>query len=1662
MTTQTVTIRYKVDSNGAVQATGAVVKTVTQLGAAATKTNSALQAQARTVNSIQGALREYTQNLRSLFGLYLTFQGVQTFSRFIDEYTNLNGRLKVVIDNTQKYAVAQTQVYAIAQATYSSLSATANLYARLTVSLEELNSSQNEVALITKTVNQALLVSGATSAEASSAIIQLSQSFASGVLRGEEFNAVNEAAPRIMTALAKSLNVSRGALREMASEGKLTAEVLRKALVDDAANISKEAANVPLTIGRGYESLRNDLLKFVGGMDKVYGVSTFVAEGLRSLGKNIGEVGGALASAIGYVALFAGAKGLAGLAIAISTGVTSFATIQASALAFGAALGGLPALIAAAVVGFVALTSYLFEVTKQADAATVALGRFGELSAQSPKTALWDTLAAFQATNAEIQRMQALVDQGIGLDEAGRLLVPQINDLKDKLAQLSVNGKEAMMTLASPLLDAAKKGFDDIGMSVDKYANAQRTLNATLIASGTPLGRQLKAAEELKAGLLALDQQSKKGINTAAMEDQQRRQLLSTYTKELATIGKSTEVKQKSVASDLARASATERLNNIIAQFSREQDDSNKILKQLAGVQLEVNNLVRKHPKLAELAAQATKLIGEAAAEATDKFREFKESVKTLLDDFGQGNINKASSDLAILSIALDEALSAGNSAEASRIVDAMQAIEQQAGLSASAADTLRASNEQLAESAREQSQAYEAYWEGAFTSIGDAIGEFVADGMRNWKSFGDSLKSIAKKIIADIISEFLKLKVINPILNQLFGAMQNGAMRPTGGGGLLSSLTGGGGGFNLQGILSSIFGGGGSSISAGMGIQQINVIRGGANISSAGGSFMSGGGMMANGMSMGGMLGAGGGIVMGLQGIRSGNALQGAAGGAMAGMSIAGPWGALIGGIIGGLGALINGKKEPDFRLGGSQASIRNREGGFSTVFGNVQAGSRQLSWESLVQPIQQFDLAIQDLVNSMGGGAPQLAAITTALATWEVDLRGSAATAENILNSRFSAILTTFSTDVQEFVGTAGTAQERVGRLTDALAIEAAVAAGELGDTFAGVADLLVDYRIGTETLADTYNRVLGSVQLLDGVVGITGVSFDLARDDFVRFAADIVEAAGGLERASQLWQGYFQTFYSEEERQAYAIQSARSTAGAELADIGLNIADFQGDGALAQFRQLFEEALPTLSAEATVQWLEAANALGLFVSATSELNAVIEEPIEAITSLADLMSTVASELAEFSTDTLTFAERIQVLNSDIESLVQRAVALGASEEQLASIRELGQRRLGVILAEQNAALRTYDDFIVGFQADPSAGLSDFRAELQRIATESSAAAAEANRLAIAAGLAGAAASDLALIQQHAAELAAQAAARLEASILSLSEQLGYAADEAESRNWGDTILGIFHQLAEEQAGTGGAAALDPTRYNLALTLGGQLRDLAEFTGDSMTDLMERLRIPFARLMTDFGVSIENIGNPEIFDRLATASRTMGIELADAASQLGVSIGQLSDASSILNDGFERAVNRLPSAVSSQLTTLLRGVENAVGPEAQAEAQRRLTQYVNEQPIAIRNALAPYLDGVDTTSVQAQQLSAAEQTNRYLRSSNEYLAMIAANARGSLQPGGTLVSPAGPGAPKVSTESSDKVTHELLRGVITAVGAMERELRAKNMKTTIGANNG
>ncbi|MBA5859283.1 tape measure protein, partial [Morganella morganii] len=97
-----------------------------------------------------------------------------------------------------------------------------------------------ELGQITTTISKAMTVSGATAAESQGAVIQLSQARASGVLRGHEFNSMNEQATALMKGLADSIEVDIGGLRKMAGEGKLTTDVLLKAFREMVPTIERE------------------------------------------------------------------------------------------------------------------------------------------------------------------------------------------------------------------------------------------------------------------------------------------------------------------------------------------------------------------------------------------------------------------------------------------------------------------------------------------------------------------------------------------------------------------------------------------------------------------------------------------------------------------------------------------------------------------------------------------------------------------------------------------------------------------------------------------------------------------------------------------------------------------------------------------------------------------------------------------------------------------------------------------------------------------------------------------------------------------------------------------------------------------------------------------------------------------------------------------------------------------------------------------------------------------------------------------------------------------------------------------------------------------------------------------------------------------------------
>lgn len=184
-----------------------------------------------------------------------------------DEYASITGRLKLVTGSTEQLAKVQEDLFQVAQRTGVSYAETANLYAKTAKNADALGLSQKQLLEFTELTNQAIQVSGATAEEAAGGVRQLGQALASGALRGDEFNSLAQNMPRLRDAIADGLGKSAGELREFAAQGKLTAEVVTRALLSQKDAISREFTQLPVTVGRAMTELENAFKKAIAGAD---------------------------------------------------------------------------------------------------------------------------------------------------------------------------------------------------------------------------------------------------------------------------------------------------------------------------------------------------------------------------------------------------------------------------------------------------------------------------------------------------------------------------------------------------------------------------------------------------------------------------------------------------------------------------------------------------------------------------------------------------------------------------------------------------------------------------------------------------------------------------------------------------------------------------------------------------------------------------------------------------------------------------------------------------------------------------------------------------------------------------------------------------------------------------------------------------------------------------------------------------------------------------------------------------------------------------------------------------------------------------------------------------------------------------------------------------
>ncbi|MEB4492822.1 tape measure protein, partial [Pasteurella multocida] len=276
---------------GAQSAIGA--KGLEGLGRQADSTTNKLGKTRAGVESISKQLASFRNQIYFFQSLAPISFGVTGLANTADAYKNYEARVHLVSRSNQEAQGTFKELMSIANETGQQFASTAELYTRVYRSMGS-NANHAEVLNFTKTVQQALVVSGAGAQESQAALIQLSQGLAAGALRGEEFNSVAEQAPIILEVLQKSLGKTRGELRKMAEEGKLSAQLIIAAMKESSDEIQAQYDAMPRTISRSINELTNEWMKFIGQTDGAFSVSSGIAASISFLAQNLNLFAGVL------------------------------------------------------------------------------------------------------------------------------------------------------------------------------------------------------------------------------------------------------------------------------------------------------------------------------------------------------------------------------------------------------------------------------------------------------------------------------------------------------------------------------------------------------------------------------------------------------------------------------------------------------------------------------------------------------------------------------------------------------------------------------------------------------------------------------------------------------------------------------------------------------------------------------------------------------------------------------------------------------------------------------------------------------------------------------------------------------------------------------------------------------------------------------------------------------------------------------------------------------------------------------------------------------------------------------------------------------------------------------------------------------------------------
>ncbi|MEC3938656.1 phage tail tape measure protein [Leclercia adecarboxylata] len=375
-----------------------------------------------------------------------------------DEWTSVNARLKQASSSTDDFTNSQLQLMQISQRTGTAFSDNANLFSRAAASMREFGYDSADVLRVTEAVSTGLKISGASAEESGSVITQFSQALAQGVLRGEEFNAVNESGDRVVRALAAGMGVARKDLKAMADQGQLTIDKVVPAIVSQLETLRGEFSSMPQTVSGSMQRVTNSFMAWVGGVNQATGATAALSGGLDGLagfldGLSRSAVSGALDDVANNMTLVTtAATGLVGIGLAkYLSGIVTSAT------------GATASLISAA-------------------KAEVALAVAQERAAQS----------SVAASRADVYRAQQALQSARGADiQAAQQEKIAAAEAKVTAAQARLTAALASGTATEKVRARAALERAQSGLAAAKNADAQAAAERRLASAQAALKRNL-------------------------------------------------------------------------------------------------------------------------------------------------------------------------------------------------------------------------------------------------------------------------------------------------------------------------------------------------------------------------------------------------------------------------------------------------------------------------------------------------------------------------------------------------------------------------------------------------------------------------------------------------------------------------------------------------------------------------------------------------------------------------------------------------------------------------------------------------------------------------------------------------------------------------------------------------------------------------------------------------------------------------------------------------------------------------------------------------------------------------------------------------------------------------------------------------------------------